>query len=493
MKKVTYLAIAAGLVLAGFSCKKNNSTATPPVVTPTDTLSAAGELNLIRDSLYLYSKEIYLWHEVIPSYAVFNPRQYTGSTELAAAQAEMAGIRALQPQDNKHSYSFVTTQASSDAIQTGNDQDYGFFIKAASIDKANPIDSIYWFVEYVYKNAPSGTAGVQRGWYISKINNTAIGYDNASVAILNDIFFGTTSSSANFTFTRQDGTTVDVPLTKGSYTANSVLYTNVTTNGNSKIGYLVFNQFFGAPSVAELNSAFTDFAAKGINELVVDLRYNHGGSTSTQDALANLIAPSSAAGKTMYTYVFNDSLQAGKFPLLRRKAGFSNVSFKPADNTVNYQKPGGLSLSRVFFITSRQTASASELLINNLRPYMDVKLVGDTTYGKPVGFFPVSLFNYAIYPISFKTVNSVGSAEYYDGFAPDKQTPDGVNRNWGDQNEPSLAAVLRYISTGSFGRVAGTTDQENAKLFSIQKQYEPLSASLYNQQFIGMYTTRNSR
>jgi hypothetical protein len=81
---------------------------------------------------------------------------------------------------------------------------------------------------------------------------------------------------------------------------------------------------------------------------------------------------------------------------------------------------------------------------------MDVKLIGDTTYGKPVGYFPVDIFNYSIYPVSFKTVNSAGNADYYSGFAPDKLAPDGVSKNWGDVTEPSLASALKYISTGSF-------------------------------------------
>ncbi len=481
-----YLIIPAVIFFVSiFSCKKSDSSVTPPATT--DTLSAAARLDLLRDSVYLYSKEVYLWHEVIPSYGVFNPRQYTGSTELIAAQNEMAGIRALQPQDNKHSYSFVTTQAGSDAIQTGNNTDYGFFIKSASIDKALPYDSVYWFVEYVYKTSPAGVAGVQRGWYISKINNAAIGTDNASIATLNDVFFGATSSSANFTFTKNDGSTATLNLTKASFTANSVLYTDVITSGTKKTGYLVFNQFFGTTSQTELTNAFTDFASKGINELVVDLRYNHGGSTATQDALANLIAPSSASAQTMYTYIFNDSLVAGKFPLLKRKANYASTAFQPANNTVKYQKAGSVNLSRVLFIVSHETASASELLINNLRPYMDVKLVGDTTYGKPVGFFPISIFNYAIYPISFKTVNSVGSAEYYDGFAPDKLTADGVNRNWGDLTEPSLAAALNYINTGSFARVSSAEEERSRQLLSVQKQYQALNSQLYNNKFTGMF------
>lgn len=492
MKSYQYLLVVLLALSTTTSCKKSNR-GTPSTPTDTTTVVVDTPKDLLLDSLYLYTKEVYLWHEVIPTYTAFNPRQYTGSTDLIAAQNEMKAIRNLQPQDKKHSYSFVTTQAGSDAIQTGNNLDYGFFIKAASLDKALPYDSVYWYVEYVYKNSPSAIAGVQRGWYISRINGSPIGYDDASITVLNNVFFGT-GTSASFTFTKSDGSTVDLNLAKGSFTANSVLYTDVITSGAKKTGYIVFNQFFGAGSVTELTTAFSDFAAKGINELVIDLRYNHGGSVTTQNAFANLVAPASANGKTMYTYNFNDSLTAGKFPLLKRKPGFSNVSFLPADNTVSYQKSGGVdALSRVFFIVSGETASASELLINNLRPYMDVKLVGDTTYGKPVGFFPISIFNYAIYPISFKTVNSVGSAEYYDGFAPDKLTPDGVNRNWGDVTDPSLAAALKYINTGSFRSQSAAADENNKRQLSVQKLYQPLNSRLYENKFTGMFVLKHGK
>ena len=488
MKKNLFLSIIT-IALFAASCKKKNDIVAPPP--PTDTTSTASKLDLLRDSIYLYTKEVYLWHEVIPTYSVFDPRHYTGATELEAAQNEMAGIRALQVQDNRHHYSFVTTTEGSNAIQTGQDKDYGFFIKAASADKVLPIDSVYWYVEYAYKNSPSGLGGVQRGWHISKINNTNIGYDNASVAILNDVFFGTANNSAAFEFTKEDGSTVNVNLTKASFTANSVLYTNVITDGAKKTGYIVFNQFFGEGSRTELANAFNDFASQGINELVVDLRYNHGGSTETQNTLANIIAPSSATGQTMYTYIYNDSLQAGKFPLLKRKYSLSPTSFLPSANTIKYQKAGSINISRVFFIVTHETASASELLINNLRPYLDVKLVGDTTYGKPVGFFPISIYNYAIYPISFKTINSVGSAEYYDGFAPDKLTPDGINKNWGDVTEPSLAAALHYISTGTFtGRIANNTGEQNRKMLTAQKQYDPLNSKLSDNKFTGMFVEK---
>ncbi|HMG67748.1 MAG TPA: S41 family peptidase, partial [Chitinophagaceae bacterium] len=271
------------------------------------------------------------------------------------------------------------------------------------------------------------------------------------------------------------------------FQANSVLYKNVITSGSSKVGYLVFNQFFDAPSRAELGDAFNYFQSQGITELVVDLRYNPGGSTATQDTLADLIAPLAANNQKMYTYQFNQQLQQGNFPLLKTKPGFENVSFEESENTVSYQKAGGLNLSRVFFIVTNSTASASELLMNNLKPYMNVKIIGDTTYGKPVGFFPIEIASkYAIYPISFRTINSAGNADYYSGFAPDNLSFDGVNKDWGDVSEPSLASALKFINSGSF-RLAVTDEQAMQKQRSIQQELKPLQKELEKNKFSGMY------
>ncbi len=481
MKNLFAVGIVCSLLFMADACKKKDSDPVNPIPPVTAT-----EKDLLADSVYLYTKEVYLWHSVLPGYEQFNPRQYEVSDELTSAQNVMDAIRGEEPLDR---YSFVLTQEASDGLQTGSDKDYGFFIQAASLDRELPYDSVHWFVTYVYNGSAAGTAGVQRGWYINKINGTAIGYDDAGVNILNDVFFGTGTSAA-FEFVNADGNTVTANLNKTEFTANSVLYNTVYTStvSDQKIGYFVFNQFFGAPSRTELANVFTAFKAAGVTDLIVDLRYNHGGSTETQDTLADMIAPPAANNQTMYQYIFNDSLQEGKFPLLKRKPGYSNVSFAPEFNTVKYEQAGALNLSHVVFIVSRSTASASELLINNLRPYMDVKLVGDTTYGKPVGFFPISIFNYAIYPISFKTVNSAGSADYYAGFAPDKLTPDGVDKNWGDTEEPSLATALNYIVSGTFGRVAGNRDELNRKRLQQQKQFAPLSNKLSGRQFNGMFT-----
>jgi C-terminal processing protease CtpA/Prc len=456
-----FAAAAIVLTLSVLSCKKGDNSEPEPGPGPGGT--AATREELLLDSVYLYSKEVYLWQEKIPAYDAFNPRQYKGSSELQSGQKVMDAIRKLQPLDR---FSFVTTEEESSGLQTGEDKDFGFFIKAATVDRIEPVDSVYWFVNYVYSQSSAGQAGVQRGWYISKINNTSLGYTQASANLLNEVFFGT-GTSASFEFTKPDNSKVTATLNKTSFTSNSVLHRSVIDAGPKKAGYLVFNQFFGAPSRNELAEAFTFFQAQGINELVVDLRYNSGGSVETQDTLANLIAPLAANNQTMYQYVFNTVLQNNQHQLIRKRLGYGNM-FAAANNTVKYKKAGTLNLPRVFFIVSASSASASELLINNLKPYMEVKLIGDTTYGKPVGFFPIPVYDYAIYPISFKTVNSSGNADYYTGFVPDRLSPDGVNKNWGDVTEPSLAYALKYITTGSFARMA-QSDRSAIEMQAMRK------------------------
>jgi carboxyl-terminal processing protease len=353
MKLVWSLLLASSAVIISCS-KKDNSPGKTPATTTT-------EEDLLKDSVYLYTKEVYLWQDVIPQYEQFNPRQYTGSTELESAQKVMTAIRKLQPLDR---FSFVTTEEQSNSLQTGQDNDFGFFIKAASIDMADPIDSVYWFVTYAYDQSSAGQAGVQRGWYVNKVNGTSLAYDQASVDVLNNVFFGS-PTSATFEFKKPDGSTVSANLSKTSFTANSVLYKNVLDAGGKKVGYLVFNQFFGQPSRNELAQTFDYFQSQGIDELVVDLRYNPGGSVETEDTLSNLIAPTTANNQTMYQYIFNSTLQNNQHQLIRKKLGYGNI-FTTAENTVKFEKAGTLNLPRVFFIVTVNTASASELTINTL-------------------------------------------------------------------------------------------------------------------------------
>jgi C-terminal processing protease CtpA/Prc len=376
----------------------------------------------VLDSAYLKTKDIYLWTEKLPSITSFKPRNLPDIYEL------MAKVRSYQPLDQ---WSFAETKEETEQSEKGASTDFGFMVKF--VPGSNEIR-----VSYVYANSSAGVAGVKRSWRVSKINGRIINRSvQADIDYINDVFFGT-PVSAQFEFIKPDGTAVEHALQKTTYTLNTVLYSKVYLRGDRKIGYFVFNEFSGATSVAELVSTINEFQNQGVNEVVVDLRYNRGGFVSTQDTLVNMLAPKAVgrAQKVMYTYVFN------------KKYTSWNESYK-------FYKVGNLDLSRIVFIVSPSSASASELLINNLDPVMDVKLIGETrTYGKPVGFFPIPVFQYNIFPVSFKSVNSLGKADFFAGFPVDKNVADDLVHDFGDESEANLKEALFYLSNNVFSAIA---------------------------------------
>src|SRR4029078_13648511 len=169
---------------------------------------------------------------------------------------------------------------------------------------------------------------------------------------------------------------------------------------------------------------------------VIDLRYNGGGYVSVQEKLADYLAPNSANGKVMMRETYNDKHQNN-------------------NATLYFNKAGPLNPNHLLIIVTQSTASASELLINNLKAYMDVKIVGpNNTDGKPVGFFPLSAGDWYVFPVSFRSTNSVNYGGYFDGFTSDAPVAGGGDKDWGDPAEASLAKAIRYITTGSFNKLA---------------------------------------
>jgi hypothetical protein len=256
------------------------------------------------------------------------------------------------------------------------------------------------------------------------------------------------SSSTTFTFEKPDGSTVDIKLGTGSYQEQPIALDSIYNIASKKVGYMVFNSFLGDTNQVyqRFNNIFTKFAQQNVSDVIIDLRYNGGGYVTMQEKLANYLVGASANGGIMMKQQFNDKL-----------TGYNE--------TTTFHKLGSLNLNRIFFIVSTNTASASELLINNLKPYMDVKLVGPSnTHGKPVGFFPYPVGDWYIFPVSFRTVNKNGEGNYFKGLEVASKTADGVDKDWGDAAEASLASTLNYISTGSF-RLKNTKPYvENARL-----------------------------
>ncbi|GAB2798011.1 S41 family peptidase [Rhabdobacter roseus] len=413
-------------VLSLVNCKKTAlDTVAPVAATPAVATTTAD----IRDSLYLYMEEVYLWYDKLPT--AFNTRAYTDP------QTEMDTLVWVQPLDR---WSFVQKAATFNSyFADGQTGDFGFWIK---YDANNDLR-----VRYVYTQSPAGLAGVQRGWILTALNGQNV--QSMTDATIVDAFYS--ASSTTFGFRKPDGTTVTKALAIADYSLNTVLYTNTYDLPGHKVGYLVFNSFTGTPSQNELAAAFTNFETAGIDELVVDLRYNGGGDVGTQEFLANRIAPSKVGSAAPMYSVFH------------------NAKLASWNKTVNFTKAGNLNLSRVFFITTSGSASASELLINNLKPYMDVKLIGQVTHGKPVGMYGFNVMDYVLAPIAFRTVNAQNVGDYYNGMPVDAAVADGLDRNWGDPQESCLAAALKYIQAGCFAGVASR--DLNARLSAVQEAH----------------------
>jgi len=390
---------------------------------------------------------------VLREYTKYYP---TGEDVLASLMA----LTPIEPKSKRplDRFSFIDRAGIvRNEIQNGISESFGmtlFFLNRKNESNAD------LYVKMVDNNSPAKAAGIKRGTRIKSINGvTALDYNTQvkqDFKFINDALKAHTITLVVANEGKADAT---VTLTNSSYVNNSLLSTKIFEQGNKKIGYLAFssfldiyNRFGGFTSMyRDFENIFNDFQSQGIDELIVDLRYNGGGSTNTAEYLANRIAPTSANGQLMYTSKVNKYLE---------ELGYNNPGqlFAP----VNFQKIGSINLSKVFFLVTKYSASASELLINVLEPYMDVQVVGslaangakENTYGKPVGFFGIypvdDNLNVELFPTSFQMFNARGYGDYFSGLVPDTHVYEDFFKDFGDQEEGMIAEALHYIANNSY-------------------------------------------
>lgn len=423
------LVLLSGLVFGFISCKKNTEDLPgSPTTEPAPTTSTTSDQ--VKDSSLAYARDLYLWYKQIP--ADFNTRTYADPNEIMKAIRPYSKNETGFENEAVDRWSFGIKKTEWDNISSGIAGDFGIGVTYRTREDLR--------VTYVEKASSAGKQGVHRGWRIVKINdNSDVSYSNVNY-VSESIF---NSNSTKFTFQKPDGATVDYTLNAASYLESPIFLDTTYNVSGKKIGYLVYNSFLGdtTKTYNEFNRIFNRFTSEGINDLVVDLRYNGGGYVTVQEKLANYLVPSAATGGVMMKQQFNDK-------------------YTEYNTTDYFKKLGGLNLSRIFFITGSGTASASELLINNLKPYMNVKTVGDTSYGKPVGYFNIPVGDWYVFPVSFKTVNKSGQGNYYKGFIPDGPSADGVDRDWGDLTETALSTAVNYIVGGTFRRATAAEAQD---------------------------------
>ncbi|HEX5340759.1 MAG TPA: S41 family peptidase, partial [Gammaproteobacteria bacterium] len=350
-----------------------------------------------------------------------------------------------QPLDR---FSFVTSQAANQAFYSaGQYVGFGFSQQLDSNSKLRISD--------VYPGSPAAGAGILRGDTVLAVNGVAVSTLLAQGTL--DSAYGDTQVGVKATlqFQHPAGDIHTATLSKAVVTQPNVSRLKVFTDGSHTVGYFFFQNFI-QPSDAELDQAFAQLKADAVDELVIDDRYNGGGLLSVAQHLGSLIAGSSEVGQPFATLNYND-----------RHPNYNyTFNFEPETNA--------LGLNRVVFITTAASASAAELIINALKPYMDVVTVGSTTFGKPVGENGFDICKDVLYPMTFKMTNAAGFGDYFDGFAPTCPAVDDLSHALGDSGESSLATALYYIANGNCGPhafAAARTLSEHAAQTPVPRTY----------------------
>ena len=360
----------------------------------------------VRDALFEY----YYWNRELPS---VNPATF------ASPQAYLEAVR-FKPLDA--TYSYIANRADQDALYSAS--------QFVGLGMTTPFDGVEMRVSEVFPDSPASEAGLKRGDRLLAINGRSVTDLSASSDLA--AAFGPAEEGVDVTIEWRplDGPERRATLEKRVVTIPSVPLTKLYEVDGRKVGYVVFRNFV-EPSVAALDSAFTALRDAGATELVLDLRYNGGGLVGVAQHLASLIGGQRTAGQVLTEYVHNDRHRE-----LNRQLRFE-------------AKPNALNLNRLVVITTRASASASELIVNGLRPHLPVIVIGDRTFGKPVGQYGLPFCDKVLNAVSFVLLNAQGEADYFDGLPATCPAGDALDRQLGDVEEASLKEAFVYLRTGA--------------------------------------------
>jgi C-terminal peptidase prc len=397
----------AVLLLAGLSlsCGGGNTPTSPDSDGNAD-CTTAGQCTYVRDALQAY----YYWYKELPS------------PDPASFSSPEAYLEAVRYRALDSSFSYITSKAASDAFYSESQFiGFGFGYKRTG--------DLELRIAQTFPGSPAADAGMDRGDFLVSVNGRTVA-DLLRTGDINTIFgaeqVGVTASIAWRTPGGQDR---QASLAKRLVTIPTVSQTAVLNAGSSRVGYIHFRNFV-QPSVEALNTAFTQIRDAGATELVLDLRYNGGGLVSVAQHLAGLIGGPPLVGQVFVQFTHND---------------------KQASRDTSYKleaKPQALGVTRLVVIATRGSASASEAIVNGLRPYMDVKVVGDSTYGKPVGQYGFDFCEKVLYPVAFLVTNALGQADYFGGIPADCAAADDMDHPLADPSEASLAEALYVVRNG---------------------------------------------
>lgn len=437
----TKLKIFLLLFLASFtfqSCHDNDDVAAPT--------------NLeINDFIWKGMNLYYLWQADVPNLSDTKfANQQQLNTFLSGYQKPETLFDALRVDHSIDRFSWIESdythlegvlQGSTD----NNGVDFGLSYMPGSTT------NVFGWVRYIIAGSDASTKNIKRGDIFTGVNGTQL-----TVSNYESLLFGTNASYTLNMADLNNGTITPngktVALTKTVLDENPILINKVIISGTHKIGYMMYNGFY-ANFDTQLNDAFGVLKTEGITDFVLDLRYNSGGSVQTATRLASMIT-GQHTGKVFAKQQWNSKIES-YFNANDPGALLNLFTDKIGSTPIN-----SLNLTKIYILTTKSTASASELIINGLKPYMEVVQIGDVTVGKNVG--SVTLYDspdfgkenrnpnhkYAMQPIVLKITNASGFGDYFNGLTPTYQQKETLSSLGilGDSSEPYLNLAIGKIT-----------------------------------------------
>jgi len=376
------------------------------------------ELQDINSWVYRSMQDYYLFYQQLASNV---------DTSTYASPEELIRDLRVAPNDT---FSHITDEAAYSAFfEEGKTFGYGW-------NFARTTDGSLFF-SLIEPDSPLAIAGVQRGDELVAINGMSISdFDRLTGTARADILgTGDEIKTLTLNIASMDAPPRQIEVTKAPYDLKTVLDAQIIEHNGVSVGYLHFYQFV-ATSNQELQQAFSMFAAGSVTELVIDLRFNGGGRISVANELASHVVGNDHEDDIFTTFAYND-----KYDLLSQSLNFRTM-------------PDSLSLSRVFVLQSNNTCSASELIVNSLRPFMEVITIGSTSCGKPYASNPNIGCGKVLNAIEIELLNAAGVGGYFDGIVADCPASEDVAQALGQVSEPLLSSALNYIDTGNCNLVA---------------------------------------
>ncbi len=376
-----------------------------------------GQKQFVLDNLYAW----YLWNDMLP--ANINIADYATPEALAIQVTETYGPQKPGGGPLDVFSSVGSLAADQQFFDEGQYEGFGFRFRFA--DFLPPFVILGTFAD-----SPAGASALERGQTVITLNGRTPADIQAAEGI--NTFFDNTDTMTFVVEDLQGNTLPPIEITKGIVTIDPIPQNRIIAMGPGEppVGYIEFVTFVSTADPV-FGQVFADFNAAGVEDVIIDMRYNGGGLVDTANLLGNYLGGFANDGQIFSNTEFNADRAA-------------------ANNSIDYFSRLGSSIdiNRLIIVASRGTASASELVINGLDPFVTggVYIVGDNTFGKPVGQIGLNFCEKILRPTSFKKSNAAGFGDYFDGLPVDCPVEDDLTIPVGADNDPNVTAALSFVT-----------------------------------------------